>query len=67
MFYPQTSRVAIFFLEHLSFFSIIFSSLVFWYINVRENRRGDQEWTIQRHRQHRVEDTERRQTKRKKK
>ena len=32
------------------------------YINARENRRGDQEWTIQRHKQHLAEDTERRQT-----
>jgi len=31
-------------------------------INVRESRKGNQEWTIQRHWQHTTEDTERGQT-----
>jgi len=32
-------------------------------INLKENRRGNQEWTIQRNRKHCIQDTERRQTK----
>jgi len=34
-------------------------------VNVRENRKGNQQWTIQRHRQHWEQDTERRQPKEK--
>ena len=36
-----------------------------WWINVRENQRGNQEWIIQRHWQHWAQDTEQKQTKRK--
>ena len=34
-----------------------------FYINIRENRRNKKEWTIQRHKQHWAQSTERRQTK----
>ena len=44
MFYARTSRVDIF--RTFEFFSVVITSLVFWYINVRENRRSDQEWKI---------------------
>ena len=38
-------------------------SLSRYKINLRENQRSNQEWTIQRHRQHWAQDTGRRQTK----
>ena len=34
-------------------------------VNARENRKGNRQWTIQRHRQHWEQDTERRQAKQK--
>ena len=39
---------------------IIILNKVTVYINIRENRKRDQEWTIQKHKHHWVQDTERR-------
>lgn len=45
----------------VTYFIIKTTLLIYFFINIRENRRTNHEWTIQRQRQHCAQDTERKQ------